>query len=196
MIQFNTKDTHHLLEWVSKAHQFFLIPLRYYIIEENVQVSRKNMEQISSKQCLTPFAWNISQAWAPTSQKLLTGIWLLISLSVKLPIPLYLFGTHGPLGQIYLLPFVSLPAVSYRENKWKYSQHVIVTCRNETTCISHEKKLTEKESRSCATISILISLPHIHMYPMSSVCINTFFSFNFAILTYFFSTANFQMILL
>lgn len=125
------------------------------MLEENFQMFRKNMEQISNKQCQTPFAWNISQSWALTSKKLLTGIWRFFFFRHQTPNSSLSTLALMILSHIYLLPFASLPAVSYRKNKRKYLQYLVVTWRKKTTYLSHEKeqKNLNQESRSCAIIS-------------------------------------------
>lgn len=66
---------HSLLEWVSKANQF---SYSIKVLHDRTKFSdvQKEYGANQSKWCLIPLAWNISQAWAPTNEKLLTGIWL------------------------------------------------------------------------------------------------------------------------
>lgn len=125
------KDMRLLLEWVSTALTSFLMPLRLYIEEKKIfKYAERNMEQIISKQRLTPFALNTSPTWTPAHEQLLTVIWLLfffkhqtpnVSLSVLTLMILSVTHTYSPSLRFLLF---------HTDKKEKDSQHLVEVWRN------------------------------------------------------------------
>lgn len=151
MIQFNSKDTHLSLEWVSKSYQLSysikVLHVRKKLSDVQEEYGANQQQAVPNSLCLKYFSVLSWSCW------LVFGV--SFSLNIKLPIPLYPLW-HSWSSVTYTFSHLLLSLLFHIEkNKRKYLQYLVVTWRKKTTYLSHEKeqKNLNQESRSCAIIS-------------------------------------------